>query len=201
MRVFVSGTDTDVGKTVVCSFLCLHTGYSYFKPIQSGTSVGRDSELVSKLSGAKIYPESFSYRAPLSPHLASRLEGEEIDIKKIKVPDDDNLVVEGAGGLLVPINKDFLMIDLIKYLKMPVVVVSRSRLGTINHTLLSLEVLRSRRIEILGVIISGDINSENSDAIKLYGETEILAELPIINPLTRSELEKVPLTKRLKKLL
>ncbi len=201
MQIFICGTDTNIGKTIICSWLALHTKYPYFKPIQTGTDEGYDSSLVSELAGVTIYPEKFSYRESLSPHLAAHLQGEEININKITLPQERNLIIEGAGGVLVPINKEYLMIDLIKYLQIPVIIVASSRLGTINHTLLTLEALRSREIKILGVIVNGSVESANSDAIKFYGKTQILAELPWINSIDKNHLQNISLTKDLQIIL
>ncbi|GFQ99996.1 ATP-dependent dethiobiotin synthetase BioD [Trichonephila clavata] len=141
MQIFVTGTDTDVGKTTISSWLCLHTGYSYFKPIQTGSTLGTDSHQMSNLTNANVYKENFVYKRPLSPHLAASLENDSINIDRINLPKTHNLIIEGAGGVLVPINKTTLMVDLIKKLAISTILVARSTLGTINHTLLSLEAL------------------------------------------------------------
>src|ERR1700734_940810 len=119
MQVFITGTDTDIGKTIICSWLCLHTRHEYFKPIQTGASEGTDTVTVTRLAGVTTYPETYLYQAPLSPHLASALENEEIILERIRLPSSKNLIIEGAGGLLVPINKHYMMIDLMKYLNLP----------------------------------------------------------------------------------
>jgi dethiobiotin synthetase len=145
MKIFITGTDTNVGKTLICSWIALHTGFAYFKPIQTGTSDGADSLEVQKLSDAKIYPEIYAYKEPLSLHLAARIEKDTIDIEKIVLPKEKNLIIEGAGGVLVPINDTYLMIDLIKKLGVSVILVTHTTLGTINHTLLSLIYVRACR--------------------------------------------------------
>ena len=170
MQIFITGTDTNIGKTLVSSWLCLHTRYDYFKPLQTGSSEGKDSEVVAQLAGPKIHAESYVYKAPLAPAAAAALEKQSIDIHTIKLPDVPHLIVEGAGGLMVPINPHTLMIDLIKLFSIPVILVARSSLGTINHTLLSLEALRARNVEVLGVITSGLFNHPNCDAIEFYGK-------------------------------
>lgn len=116
MRVFITGTDTNIGKTLISSWLCLHTNHTYFKPIQTGSLDETDSKIVSSISKCKTYKEIYLYKHPLSPHLAAYLENEIIDIKKINLPDSEKLIVEGAGGVLVPLNKNDYMIDLIEYL-------------------------------------------------------------------------------------
>jgi dethiobiotin synthetase len=200
MHIFITGTDTNVGKTLVSSWLCLHTGYAYFKPIQSGSIEGCDSNTVHQLSGAPVYQETFSYQAPLSPHISAQLEGKEIDISRIKIPSFPNLLIEGAGGVLVPLHEEIFMIDLIKQLAIPVIIVARSALGTINHTLLTLESLRARQIPILGVIMNGISHPESADAISHYGNTPILATLPFLKKVTSEALQAIPLTPLLQQL-
>ena len=198
MIVFITGTNTDIGKSLVSSWLCLHTKYDYFKPIQTGSIESMDSMLVKQWSGANIHPEAYVFKQPLSPHLAASAENAEIDITKIKLPKTNNLIVEGAGGLLVPINDKYYIIDLIRHLNIPVILVATSTLGTINHTLLSLEALRARNIKILGVIISGEYNQKNKESIQDYGNVEVLAELPFIKNINYEALKNIPLDKRLK---
>lgn len=201
MKIFITGTDTNVGKTLISSWIALHTGFSYFKPIQTGTRDGSDSFEIQKLSDTKIYPESYAYKEPLSPHLAAKLENDMIDIEKIVLPPSRNLIVEGAGGVLVPINDTYLMVDLIKKLGAPVILVARTTLGTINHTLLSLEALRSRNITVLGVIMNGEQNTQNSNSIELYGRTSVLAELPKLESVSMNTLKSVALPQKLKHIL
>jgi dethiobiotin synthetase len=186
-RIFVTGTDTDIGKTVASACLVRALNADYWKPVQSGLTEGRDCDTISALTGleeSRIHPSTYELQAPLSPHEAARLEGLSLDMNQFKLPTtDNNLIVEGAGGVLVPINESALMIDLIDQLGLPVVVVARSGLGTINHTLLTLEALRARNQNILGVIVSGPANPANVDAIRTYGKIKILLELEPISPL------------------
>lgn len=200
MQVFITGTDTNIGKTLVSSWLCLHTKYDYFKPVQTGACEDRDSEIISILSGSKVHKEIYHYKAPLFPHLAASLENEEIDINKITLPSSQNLIIEGAGGLLVPLNKDHMMIDLIKHLSLPVILVASSNIGTINHTLLSLEALKARNIKTLGVILSGPPNQENREAIEFYGKTKVLAQIPFLNNLNKHTLSEIALSPDLQQL-
>lgn len=197
MKIFIAGTDTNVGKTVVSSWLCLQTGYDYFKPIQTGVSEGRDSVLVSQYTNAHIYPEAYCYQAPLSPHTAAKLENQTIDIQRIQLPTSEKLIVEGAGGVLVPINANTLMVDLIKQFNIPLILVASSRLGMINHTLLSLEALRARHIDVLGVVVTGEPNDASCEAIEEYGNTTILAQLPFLPNLSKASLGQIPLGSRL----
>ncbi len=201
MNLFITGTGTDVGKTVISSWIALHAKFSYFKPIQTGLKEGADSYRVGKLSDAKIYPEIYAYKEPLSPHLAARIENETIDIEKIVLPKEKKLIVEGAGGVLVPINESYLMVDLIKKLELPIILVSATSLGTINHTLLSLEALRSRNIEVAGVILNGEQNLQNSAAIEFYGHTSVLALFPKLEILNKNRLKKIALPQKLKEVL
>lgn len=199
MQLFIAGTDTDVGKTTISSWLCLHSGYDYFKPVQTG--LNRDSAVVQTLSGVNIHKESYIYKTPVSPHLAARLEEEMIDIVQIKLPPAPNLIIEGAGGLLVPINEHSLMIDLIKRMKTPVLLVARAAIGTINHTLLSLEALRSRDIPVMGVVVSGELNQDNCDAIEFYGKTKVLAQVPFMRKIDKETLLSIPLGDNLNAIL
>lgn len=198
MIVFITGTDTNIGKTLVASWLCLHTGYDYFKPIQTGSLESIDSNTVSELSKAKIHKESYIFENPLSPHMAAQDEESYIELNQIKLPQSNNLIVEGAGGILVPINDEYFISDLITSLNLPVILVARSSLGTINHTLLSLEYMRNRNIEILGVIMSGEINPRNKESIQRYGKVDVLAELPYIEEICFEKLREMPLTSQLK---
>ncbi len=201
MQIFISGTDTDIGKTVISSWLCLHSGYEYFKPIQTGSIISSDSQTVSLLSSAKVHKESYLFKEPCSPHLAAELENQEIDLKKIIVPNSKNLIIEGAGGLLVPLNRQHFIIDLIKYFSVPVILVCSSRLGTINQTLLSLEVLRQRAIIVLGVIIVGEHNFNNKHSIEFYGNVQVIMEMPLLSSVNKENLMRIPFNNKLKDLL
>jgi dethiobiotin synthase len=193
MNLFVTGTDTNIGKTVVSAMLALKLDWHYWKPIQTGAEpdVETDRDWVCRHQ-VLVYDEQYRMKAPLSPHLAAALEGIKIDPAEIlsRGRKMHRTVIEGAGGLMVPVTKQFLMIDLIEAMAVPTVVVARSRLGTINHTLLSLEALRARRLTVLGVIMVGDINEANRNAIQTYGKVRVLAEIPILKELTTSELRK-----------
>ena len=191
MSYFVTGTDTDVGKTIACSWLMLHNPQAhYWKPIQAGLI---EQDLVTVQSLTELEKERFEpcrylLKEALSPHEAALRENIEIKLDKITRPSSKQLIVEGAGGLLVPINDDFFIIDLIKKMNMPVVVVARTALGTINHTLLSLEVLRNRGIKVAGIILNGHEVSHNRKAIEYYGDTQIIGEIPCFNKITKEAL-------------
>lgn len=194
MNIFITGTDTSIGKTLVSTALCLKWGLKYWKPIQSGTNEPTDSNFVKKYLDLKaVLQECYKLRHPLSPHTSAAREGVQIDLNLIleRAQNLKNTIVEGAGGLLVPINKDYLIIDLIQKLKIRPLLVARSGLGTINHTLLSLEALRSRNIEPIGVVMIGDQNQSNKDSIEFYGKTKVLGEIPILKNFHKSSLIKV----------
>ena len=201
MKIFITGTDTNVGKTIVSSWLCLHSCYSYFKPIQTGTIDIKDTDTVRQLTkDTNIYRTVYDFKEPLSPHLAAKYENRVIDINKINLP-PDNTIIEGAGGLMVPINNDHYMIDLISFFDIPVILVCKTTLGTINHTLLSINALKGKNIRLLGVIMSGDINKNNRESIAFYGKVKILAELPLLNTINYNTLKTIKLTKELQSIL
>jgi dethiobiotin synthase len=187
---FVTGTDTGVGKTVVsAALLCRYPELRYWKPIQTGIEIDDDTAEVVRLSGCRVYREGIRLPGQVSPHLAAQRAGIAIDLRRLaeSLPDGD-WVVEGAGGVLVPVNDTETMADLMKLLGLPVVVAARTSLGTINHTLLTLEALRSRSLEVAGVILVGELNRDNRDAIQLRGQVVILGELPRFDHLTREGL-------------
>jgi dethiobiotin synthetase len=196
-RFFVTGTDTSVGKTVVSALLCAALDAIYWKPIQTGTREGTDRETVmrlAKLSRTRTLPDVYRFAPPVSPHLAARRAGVRIDLRKIRISQiiaRENLIVEGAGGALVPINDRQLMTDLMRRLKLPVLLVARTALGTINHTLLSLATLREARLEVRGVIMVGKPNRENRDAIEHYGECQVVGEIPWLTKIDRTVLFSV----------
>jgi len=148
--------------------------------VQSGCLQDSDTESVRRVNpGALFHPPGRLLKAPLSPHEAAALEGVSLELEDFRLPQTDNvLVVEGAGGALVPLNDRHLMVDLMIHLGLPVVVVGRSGLGTINHTLLTLEALRHRKITVAGVVLNGPPNAANRQAIEHFGQVQVLGELP-----------------------
>lgn len=180
MRVFVTGTDTNVGKTWVSAWLTKSWGAGYWKPIQSGTVEGRDADLVKTVApNAVIHPSRWELPEPLSPDQAAERAGVRIDLDDFTLPEHDGpLVVEGAGGLLVPINDLTYMADLMYRLGLPLVLVARSGLGTINHTLLSVAEIRRRKLPFEGVILVGPEHRDNKDAIEHFGGVPVVAQLP-----------------------
>lgn len=191
MKIVVTGTDTGIGKTIFAAALAGALGGHYWKPIQSGLEEASDSEAVAALSGlaaARILPEAYRLSAPRSPHLAAELDGVTIDPDRLTPPDLDPLVVEGAGGLLVPVTRDLLYADLFAHWGHPVVLVARTGLGTINHSLLSIEALRARRIPILGVAFVGEANEDNEAIVAKLGGVKRLGRLPHLDPLDAAAL-------------
>jgi len=194
---FVTGTDTDVGKTVVAAWLlahldALHLDAHYWKPVQAGTEPETDAQTVRRLAGVpqtRILPEAYMLAEAIAPHEAAKRAGIQIEMGKlVPNPVGGALVVEGAGGLLVPLNDTSTVIDLATELHLPVVLVARSTLGTINHTLLSLEALRRRGLPIAGVVINGPETPHNRAAIERYGQAPVIAEIPWLDTVTRETL-------------
>ncbi|MCH9765262.1 MAG: dethiobiotin synthase [Alphaproteobacteria bacterium] len=187
-RFIVTGTDTGVGKTVVAATLVAGLGASYWKPIQAGFTDGTDRERVAELSGApadKILPEVYCLSVPASPHFAAEQDGLEIDVARLQIPDgSDPLIVEGAGGLMVPITRSALQIDVFANWGLPIILVARTALGTINHSLLSIAALKARSIPIQGVVFVGKENSDSQNTICEMGKVRQLARLPFLSPLT-----------------
>lgn len=182
-RLFVTGTGTGVGKTLVCAILMTGLKCIYWKPVQSGLEGMTDTQWVSTLTGlpdSHFAKETYHLKYPISPHASSAREGVTIELESFKVPEieeDAHLVVEGAGGIMVPLNDYHFMLDLMKKLNFPLLLVALSSLGTINHTLLSLEQLRRHGLNVLGVVMNGRRNEDNRRAIECYGKVRVLAEI------------------------
>ncbi len=195
---FVTGTGTGVGKTVLSAALMLRLRASgpvrYAKPIQTGIEQDDDTAEVRRLAGCsmeEIWNDGVRLHGAVSPHLAARWAGIEIDLRALQngmAGFAGSWIVEGAGGLLVPINESRTMADLIKLLGLPVVVAAASGLGTINHTLLTLEALRTRALSIAGVVLIGEPDSDNREAIERNGKIAVLGEMPRFDPLTPESL-------------
>jgi dethiobiotin synthetase len=168
--------------------------YYYWKPIQSGLEPATDSETVSQLADlppGRVLSEAYKFKAPLSPHAAAALEETTVDKSRLALPARRPLIVEGAGGVLVPLNREELYADVFQRWNLPVIVVTRSTLGTINHTLLTLEALRRRNIEVLGCIVNGPRNRPNEHAIEQYGNTEVLGVLEPVDNFSPDILNKL----------
>lgn len=186
--VVVAGTDTDVGKTIFAAALTHALDGVYWKPLQSGREPETDSATVRRLagcSGERILPEAYVFHAPASPHVAAEREGVTIDPAKLILPIIARpLIVELAGGLAVPVTRSLLQIDLVARWRQPVVLVASTRLGTINHSLLSIEALKRRAIPILGVAFMGGANDDSERTICDMGAVARLGRLPTLDPLT-----------------
>jgi dethiobiotin synthetase len=193
--LFVTGTDTGVGKTLLSALLVTALDLDYWKPIQTGASEGTDRQTVVMCAGIDIeraHPESYIFDPPVSPHLAAELKGVEIDIQRIRRPSTSKrLVIEGAGGVLVPINSKLFMLDLARHLETSVIVASRTALGTINHTLLTIAALRKAELEPAGVVMIGKENKENHRAVERYGQVPVIGWIPWLDQVDRETLRTV----------
>jgi dethiobiotin synthetase len=183
--LFVTGTDTNVGKTVLSALIVAALNGTYWKPIQTGSREGTDRQQVMRwadIPESRTVAESYCFEPPVSPHLAAAAAGIAIDMASIRRPHitETPLVIEGAGGVMAPINDSETMRDLITHLGAPVVVASRTTLGTINHTLLTLHALRHAGARVKGVVMIGDENRDNEQAIERYGAAPIAGRIPML---------------------
>jgi dethiobiotin synthetase len=188
----VTGTDTGIGKTVFAAGLTRLLDGVYFKPVQAGLEGDTDTAVVQRLSALptdRMLPEIWRLRTPASPHLAAERDGVSIDPRALIPPTlERTVIVEGAGGLMVPLTRDVLFIDVFASWGAPVVLCARTALGTLNHTLLSLEALRRRGIPILGVALIGEAHADNERTLAELGGAPILGRLPRLDPLTPQSL-------------
>lgn len=200
-RFIITGTDTDVGKTIFSAALMLALEEAgkrpyYWKPLQSGVVEGVDTRTVqdvTNLPEERFLPEKYIFSEALSPHRAAEIDGVEIDVDALKdvsvIPNvDGTLIIEGAGGMMVPISRKNLLINVFKKWKTPVILVSRTELGTINHTLLSLEALWARRIPVHGIAFVGDYNPDNICTISQFSKVKILGRLPLLEDVNAAAL-------------
>ncbi len=189
----ICGTDTDIGKTIISSFFVRGLNSFYWKPIQSGIESETDSQAVvrlAKVNEEKILHEAYIFRKPVSPHWAAEIDQKIINLKLLDLPNvDGSLIVETAGGLMVPITRDFLQIDQIKKWDIPVIVVCKSGLGTLNHTLLTIEALKRRNIKILGLVINGEKHLDNPKTLTQFSGLPIIAEFPYIHKIDSNYLD------------
>lgn len=186
-RFVVTGTDTGIGKTVFSAALAGALRAHYWKPVQSGLDDGADRDAVASLAqlpAERVLPEAYRLTEPLSPHRAAELDGIQIDPARLSPPDLDPLVVEGAGGALVPITRNTLYADLFAWWNLPVIIVARTGLGTINHSLLTVEALRARGVPIHGIAFVGAANDDNEQTIAAMGKVRRLGRLEPLDPLT-----------------
>jgi dethiobiotin synthetase len=191
---FVTGTDTNVGKTVLSALLVAALDAVYWKPVQTGVTEGTDRESVrswTEVPEEQLPPERYRFDPPVSPHLAARQAGVRIALDSIVFPEAPagrKWIVEGAGGVMVPINESELMRDLMRHLGLPVVVASRTTLGTINHTLLTVAALRDAHLNVQGVVLIGEENMENRRAIEHYGKIRVIGHIPVLKQIHRAAL-------------
>lgn len=183
--IFITGIGTGIGKTIVSAALVEKLNADYWKPVQSGDLNDSDTHKVMNLISNKttvFHPESYALTQPFSPHKSAAIDGITIEQDKIKMPQtSNNLIIEGAGGLMVPLNDKFLMIDLIKALSTEVILVTRNYLGSINHTLLSVDALKTRGIKIKGIIFNGIKDIYSKEYILDYTGVELLGHIPEYN--------------------
>lgn len=191
--LFVTGTDTNVGKTLLSALLVAALDALYWKPIQTGANEGTDRHTVMKLAGipeAQTIPESYCFDPPVSPHLAAEAAGVRIDLSRIQPPQNaaGPIVAEGAGGILVPINDSEWMLDLARHLGFPVLIAARAGLGTINHTLLTVRALRCAKMPVKGVVMIGHRNQDNERSIERFGAIPVIGRIPWLDTINRETL-------------
>ena len=198
MQYFITGTNTDVGKTFISALLCEHLKADYFKPIQTGSDGMLDANEISKLTDAKIHKNAYCLKVPASPAFAGKCENIEIDFKNIKLPNAKNLIIEGAGGCMVPINSKQITLDLIHYLDLPTILIVKNELGCVSSALSSILALRSRNIEIAGVILNGEDDPlDNYNAIEYYGKVDVLDKIKFIENPDKNKIKEYKLSKKL----
>ena len=181
MKVIVAGIGTEVGKTIVSAVFCEAFGLDYWKPIQSGAIEDNDSHSISNLVTKEvgIFPNTYCFQEPLSPDQAAKKEGITIDPNQLSLPNSENLLIEPAGGLMVPLTSEgFLFSDQLKIWNIPIILVSRFYLGSINHTLLSLELLKSKGLHLAGIVFTGDVNTESEATIRHFAHTTHFFNVP-----------------------
>ncbi|WP_340589204.1 dethiobiotin synthase [Erythrobacter alti] len=190
----VTGTDTGIGKTIFAAGLTGALSGAYWKPVQSGVEDGTDTRSVAELTAGRdvrIIPEAYCFETPCSPHEAARIDGVTIDFDRLALPEVDRpLVVEGAGGVMVPYTDDTLAADLFAHWGLPAIVVARTTLGTISHTLMTLEALRERDIPVAGVAFVGEEEPVAQSAIDRFGTAPQLGRLPLLDPLDAPALQR-----------
>ncbi|MES2652386.1 MAG: dethiobiotin synthase [Bacteroidota bacterium] len=189
---FITGIGTGIGKTIASAVLTEKLKADYWKPIQAGDLAQSDSLMVQELLSnvkSKIHPEQYRLTQPLSPHLSAKLDRITIDLEAFKLPPTENkLIVEGAGGLMVPLNDQYLVLDLIKKLNLQIVLISKHYLGSINHTLLTINTLKQHQITIKGVIFNGEPNIESEKYILNYGKVTSLGHIPMLTTLSKESI-------------
>ncbi|MFP4314222.1 MAG: dethiobiotin synthase [Alphaproteobacteria bacterium] len=196
MSFILTGTDTNIGKTVAAAMLVQGLGYNYWKPFQSGIEDGgvdtRRVQKMTDLPDERFLSEKYVLSEPLSPHLAAEIDGVSIDMDDLGIPPSDRpLIIEGAGGLMVPLTRKNLLINQFKQWGLPVILCARTALGTINHTLLSIEALWARDIPIHGLIFIGETNHDNMMTILEFSGEKVLGHIPLLDELNAQSLQDV----------
>ena len=187
MQYFISAIGTDSGKTLVSAIFTRALRAAYWKPVQAG--IPRDAETVEELAGAEIIPEKYILNTPASPHYAADLDGIEIRVEDFQLPSSSHLIVEGAGGLMVPLNEHELMADLAAWLKIPVILVCNLYLGSINHSLLSIDFLKRRQLPVAGIVFNGEPNPSSEEVIEKYCPWPVLLRIPKLEKVTPGEVD------------
>ena len=187
-KFIVTGIGTDIGKTVVSSILAEALKATYWKPVQAGDLDNSDSIKIKKWcsESVQVLPEAFRLSQPLSPHSAAEIDNIKITANDLVLPEvDGTFILEGAGGIMVPLNQEgLLFVDLIPMWNLPVILVSRHYLGSINHTLLTAEILQNRGAKIEGVIFVGDENKSTESIILSKTKLKLIARIPIVEEIT-----------------
>ena len=183
MRIFVTSIDTNVGKTVCSSILCAGLGYDYWKPVQCGDLDFSDSMKVKSYSPlTKVHAESFQLNAPMSPHEAAKLENMDISINDFKLPKSEEIIIEGAGGVMVPLNyKGNMIVELASVFEAKVIIVFKNYLGSINHTLLTIDKVKSVGLDVLGLLVVGDEVISSERIIEDATQMNIIARIPMVD--------------------
>jgi dethiobiotin synthetase len=193
-RFIVTGIGTDIGKTVVSAILVEALQAAYWKPVQAGDLENSDSTKIKKWcsESIQILPEAFGLTEPVSPHLAASIDNLNISIDQLIVPEiKGNLIIEGAGGIMVPLNNEALLfIDVIKYWDLPVILVSRHYLGSINHTLLTAEILKNNNIKVEGIVFVGDENKATEEIILKKTGLPLIARIPLVKEINKEFIQK-----------
>jgi dethiobiotin synthetase len=194
IQVFISGIGTEIGKTFCSAILVKALDADYWKPVQAGNCDEPDREFVKSMtqnSASRFFEERHFLTTPCSPHLAAKIDGIRMQLNDFQIPNTTrNLIVEGAGGLLVPISENHTIIDLIEHLELPVILISKHYLGSINHTLLSIEALRQRKIPLLGVLFNGGSNPESETIICKLGNVQSLGTVNQMSTISPENIEK-----------
>ncbi len=192
-KFVIAGIGTDVGKTIAAAILCEALKADYWKPVQAGKLFNKDSDIISGLTEGKIkvHPEAYPMQFAMSPYASAKREGIEIDVNKIVPPVTANtLFIELAGGIMVPLTKDIMMIDLMAKWNYPVILISKNYVGNINHTLLTCIALKDRNIPVAGIIFNGDINEDSETIIIQHSGAKLLGHIADMKPLDAASIRK-----------